>query len=170
MLYERSIDIRETSSSRKTPGHGEGNTQTGHVHQMCEDNGERQAKTRATEGRNEEEGKEYGAWREEGDSSFIGQPNPEGTNQRTNVPPEDPPSDLSSCKPPSPPFFSSLTLHLPQSPLKFTPFYPCKAFPLCGFWCWPGALFHVFSIMLCGTCLFSFILTTYFSWGKIKHR
>src|SRR5258708_40054045 len=111
MLYERSIDIRETSSSRKTPGHGEGNTQTGHVHQMCEDNGERQAKTRATEGRNEEEGKEYGAWREEGDSSFIGQPNPEGTNQRTNVPPEDPPSDLSSCKPPSPPFFSSLTLH-----------------------------------------------------------
>ena len=31
--------------------------QTGHVHQTCEDNGERQAKTRATEGRNEEEGK-----------------------------------------------------------------------------------------------------------------
>jgi hypothetical protein len=81
----------------------------------------------------------YGAWREEGDSSFIGQPNPEGTNQRTNVPPEDPPPDLSSSKPPSPPFFSSLTLHLPQSPPKSTPFYPCKAFPLCGFWCWPGS-------------------------------
>jgi len=160
MLYERSIDIRETSSSRKTPGHGEGNTQTGHVHQSCEDNGERQAKTRATEGRNEEEGKSMARG---GRKEILVSSDNQTQKARTKGPTYHPkiPPDLSSSKPPSPSFFFSLTLNLPQSPLKSTPFYPCKAFPLCGFWCWPGVLFNVFSIMLWGTCLFSFILTTF---------
>src|SRR5258708_36811288 len=87
----RSIDIRETSPSRKTPGNGEGNTQSGHIHQRARIM-ERQDKTRATEGRNEEGRSMALGGRKEAppNSSFIGQPNPEGTI-RTNVPPEDTP-------------------------------------------------------------------------------
>src|SRR5258708_38944207 len=97
MLYERSIDIRETSSSRKTPGHGEGNMQTGHVHQTCEDNGERQAKTRATEGRNEEEGKSMaGGGGEEGRVSSGKQNQQERTKESKNHPTNPPPANHSS--------------------------------------------------------------------------
>ena len=85
----RSIDIRETSPSRKTPGNG---TQSGHIHQTCENNGEtRQDPSYGRQKRGREEEVAHGGRKEESpNSSFIGQPNPEGTN-RTNVPPEDTP-------------------------------------------------------------------------------
>ena len=89
-------------------------------------------KTRTTEGRKEEEGRSmtHGGRKEEPpNSSFIRLPNPEGTNRRTNVLPEDTPGLIIQTT-------TTIILLLQPYP---TPFYPCKAFPLCGFWCWPGS-------------------------------
>ena len=74
------------------------------------------------EGGNEEGGekRELRVWKESScDCSFIGQPNPEDTNQRTG-PPEDAP-------------FSSLTPRLRQSPLDSTLFTRAKLSHCVGF-------------------------------------